>query len=32
VRLADHPKFKARLGTRNGQWALELTGILPPQT
>ena len=32
VRLADLPKFKARLGTRAGHWALELTGILPTQT
>jgi hypothetical protein len=31
VRLADLPKFKARLGTRAGQRALELTGVLPSQ-
>ncbi len=32
IRLADLPKFSARLGTRDGQWAVELNGVLSPQT
>jgi flagellar motor switch protein FliM len=32
IRLADIPKFHGRLGTRAGQWAVELTGVLNEQT
>lgn len=30
LRLADAPKFIGRLGTRNGRWAVEITGATPP--
>jgi flagellar motor switch protein FliM len=31
VRLAQTAKFVGRLGTRNGRWAVEITGLLPAQ-